>query len=137
MNGTPIKARVIFRYAVLQALGLVVFVTVLAAVRTWVAAFPWWLFWLLIALWIAKDVALYPCVWRSYDSLGGADAGPAVGSSGVARETLAPSGYLEIGGELWKAEVTGGAGVVDKGGKVRVTGRKGLILSVEPQNHAP
>ncbi len=129
---TCMKGRVILRYTILQALGLFVFVAALLFVRTWLISFPLWLFWLLIVLWVAKDVALYPLVWKSYDTGSCREPGPPVGVSGVARERLDPSGYIEVGGELWKAEVPEGSGAVEKGRKVRVTGRMGLTLFVEP-----
>ncbi len=135
VNDTCLKGRVILRYTVLQVLGLFVFVTALLFVRNWLIAFPLWLFWLLIVLWVAKDVALYPFVWKSYDTGSCREPGPPVGMSGVARERLDPSGYIEVGGELWKAEVPEGTGAVEKGRKVRVTGRTGLTLYVEPGDH--
>lgn len=126
------KGRVVLRYTVLQILGLFVFVSALLFVRTWLIAFPLWLFWLLIVLWVAKDAALYPLVWKSYDTGSSCEPGLPVGLSGVARERLDPSGYIEVAGELWKAEVPEGTGAVEEGQEVRVTGRKGLTLSVEP-----
>jgi membrane protein implicated in regulation of membrane protease activity len=135
MKGSPFKGAVIFRYAVLQVLGLVVFVVALLFIRNWFPVFPLWLFWILVVVWIAKDVALYPLVWKSYDTQGGRDPGPAVGATGVAKQRLEPSGYIEVGGELWKAEIAQGTGAVEPGQRVTVTGRKGLTLSVEPLDH--
>ena len=131
------KSGVIIRYAVLQLLGLVAFAGALLGVRHWLLSYPLWLFWLLVAVWMAKDVALYPLVWKSYDTHGAPDPGPAVGTTGVARQTLDPCGYVEIGGELWRAELNGEAGAVGRGGKVRVTGRQGLTLFVEPEGPEP
>ncbi|HPL88581.1 MAG TPA: hypothetical protein PLC21_15190, partial [Deltaproteobacteria bacterium] len=73
MKNTPFRGPVFFRYVVLQILGLIAFVMVLLFVRQWLFGFPLWLFWLLIAVWIAKDAALYPLVWRAYDTQGGRD----------------------------------------------------------------
>ncbi|HON37838.1 MAG: NfeD family protein [Desulfomonilia bacterium] len=129
---TCMKGGVILRYAILQIIGLFVFVIVLLFVRTWLIAFPLWLFWLLIVLWVAKDVALYPLVWRAYDTGSCREQGSPVGLYGVARDRLDPSGYIEVRGELWKAEILKGADAVEKGQEVRVTGRTGLTLSVEP-----
>lgn len=35
---------------------------------------------------------------------------------GIAKEKLDPSGYVQVRGELWKAEVWGGGPPVDAGG---------------------
>ncbi|MGI6388099.1 MAG: NfeD family protein [Desulfomonilia bacterium] len=132
MKETCMKGRVILRYTALQILGLFVFVTALLFVRAWLIAFPLWLFWFLIVLWVAKDMALYPFVWKSYDSGTCREPGMPVGMSGVARDRLDPSGYIEVRGELWKAEIREGTDAVEKGQEIRVTGRTGLTLSVEP-----
>ena len=135
MKNTPFRGPVFFRYVVLQILGLIAFVMVLLFVRQWLFGFPLWLFWLLIAVWIAKDAALYPLVWRAYDAQGGRDPGPYAGTTGVARQRLEPSGYIEVCGELWRAELTGSAKAVEAGRTVKVTGREGLTLFVEPEDH--
>ena len=56
------------------------------------------------------------------------------GARGIAQETLAPSGYILVRGELWRAEVMGSAPPIDKGKKVQVTGIRGLTLLVQPYN---
>ena len=83
----------------------------------------------------SKDAALYPLVWRAYDTQGGRDPGPCAGTTGVARQRLEPSGYIEVCGELWRAELTGSAKAVEAGRTVKVTGREGLTLFVEPEDH--
>jgi membrane-bound serine protease (ClpP class) len=55
-------------------------------------------------------------------------AGSMIGVTGVARERLAPSGQVHIGGELWRAVVEGES--VDEGRRVRVVGVDGLTLRV-------
>lgn len=59
----------------------------------------------------------------------GAEALP--GSTGVAQESFEDAGMVLVLGELWKAETTGAPVVKDT--RVRVTGRKGLTLLVEPE----
>ena len=128
---------VVVRYTALHLLGLVAFTGVLLAVQHWLLSYPMWLFCLLVAVWIAKAVAFYTLVWRAYDTHGAPDAGPLAGTLGVARQALDPCGYIEVGGELWRAEIKRGAGTVEKGRKVRVTGRRGLTLFVEPMDPEP
>jgi membrane protein implicated in regulation of membrane protease activity len=55
-----------------------------------------------------------------------------VGSEGIVQQDLAPEGYVQIRGELWKASST--AGGLKKGEEVIVTGIDGLKLTVERKN---
>ena len=50
----------------------------------------------------------------------------------VAKDRLAPSGYVEVHGELWQAEVMEGAPPVQSGESIRVRGIRGLTLIVQP-----
>jgi len=51
-----------------------------------------------------------------------------VGSEGFVQQDLAPEGYVQVRGELWKASSAGG--VVKKGEEVIITGIDGLKLTV-------
>ena len=53
----------------------------------------------------------------------------AVGAQGVASSALNPGGVVVVGGERWQATA---ARPVEAGAPVRVTGREGLRLTVEP-----
>jgi membrane-bound serine protease (ClpP class) len=53
-----------------------------------------------------------------------------VGRSATVIEACAPDGLVRLGGEVWKAHSSQGAGV---GESVRVTGIDGLTLEVEPE----
>jgi membrane protein implicated in regulation of membrane protease activity len=92
---------------------------------------PGWVFWGAIGLWAAKDAALFPLVWRAYESKR-SEEGRMVGEEGFAAESLAPSGYINVRGELWKAVLTGDSAPVQKGAKVKVCGQEGLTLIVTP-----
>lgn len=116
------------RYLVLQLPGAVLFVIVLILVRRW-ADLPAWLFFLLVALWVGKDGVLFPFVRKAYDPP--EDRNPMIGALGVAEDRLAPSGYVRIGGELWKAHIPGSRNAIDRGESVRVTDVEGLTLIVE------
>ncbi len=62
---------------------------------------------LLIALcWVAKDLLLYPLVWRSYCG-GISPIEKMIGQEGVVVEDLNPVGRVRVGGELWQAEAPG------------------------------
>jgi membrane protein implicated in regulation of membrane protease activity len=91
---------------------------------------PAWVIWSVVALWIAKDAALYPLLWRSFDPEYPAMSHSLDGEHGVATERLDPSGYVRVRGELWRAELARGARAVDKDERVQVQEMRGLTVIV-------
>ena len=81
-------------------------------------------------MWVAKDAALYPFVWRSYDPGYPATMHSLDGEHGVATERLDRSGYVRVCGELWRAELDRGARPVDKDEPVQVQATGGHTLIV-------
>jgi membrane protein implicated in regulation of membrane protease activity len=128
-----IKAAVYFRYIFLGALELVAVVLILILIRQWLAI-PQWLFWGGIAGWIAKEAALFPFVWRSYDQDAPSAAESLRGARGIAKSRLDPSGHVQVHGELWRAERTGGGPPIEAGSAVRIHRREGLTLIVTPDD---
>jgi membrane protein implicated in regulation of membrane protease activity len=118
------------RYVLLQAPGVLILVLVLILVRQWIGLSTLFICGL-VALWVAKDLILFPFLWRAYDS---DQQNQMIGTRGIAEERLAPSGYVYIHGELWQAEVMKGYPPIDRGETVRVRGINGLILLVQPDN---
>jgi len=57
---------------------------------------------------------------------------PDIGSRGRTTTQLAPTGYVKVGSELWKASSTGPD--IDEGEQVVVVGVEALTLLVAPQN---
>jgi len=129
------SAPIIGRYVLYQLPALVVLILILVFVRRWVDL-PGWLGWGLVALWVAKDVVLFPFTWRAYDRSGRqrVDLTQMVGALGIAEERLAPSGFVRVRGELWHAEVEGGGPPVERGEAVRVRDIHGLRLLVVPED---
>jgi membrane protein implicated in regulation of membrane protease activity len=125
--------RGVIKYSLLQLPALVFLALILHLIRLWVQM-PAWLIWGMVCLWVVKDVILFPFVWRSYDQDRLGDANLMVGLHGVAKDRLAPSGYVEVHGELWRAEVMEGAPFVESGGGIWVRGIRGLTLIVQPDN---
>jgi membrane-bound serine protease (ClpP class) len=118
------------RYILLQLPGAVLLVFALILARRWIDI-PTWLFWGLIVLWVGKDVVLFPFVRKAYEVQ--EDINPMVGARGVAVEKLAPSGFIRIEGELWKAEAAEGLLAIEPGDAVKVRDARGLTLIVEPE----
>ncbi len=123
--------RIFVRYLLFQLPGVVLLYLLLILARR-VVALPTWFIWGLVALWVIKDLILFPVVWRAYDRERRDDASSMVGSRGIAEDPLDPSGYIRVHGELWKAEVMGGSPSIGKGEKVTVRAIRGLTLLVEP-----
>jgi membrane protein implicated in regulation of membrane protease activity len=116
------------RYTLFQIPGWVLASTVCGALW-WAEILPAWAAGLLVALWVLKDAAMYPLVRKAYEATPtGSEC--LVGERGIARERLAPRGYVEVRGALWRAEVARGTRDVDPGEQVTVCGANGLTLFV-------
>ena len=112
----------------MPALALLILLLIL--VQRWVDL-PAWFIYGLIVFWIAKDVILFPFTWRAYDQDRNRAVNSMVGARGITKDRLAPSGYIQVHGELWRAEVMGNALPVERGETVRVQGIRGLTLLVQ------
>ncbi len=122
--------RILARYTLLQLPSLLLLIAVLVLLQNWLSL-PAWLVWTIVAIWLAKDILLFPLVWRAYDPSPHPSANTLIGQKGVARQDLRPSGYIEIRGELWQAETIGHRSL-NRGQSVRVVAMDGLTLQVEP-----
>lgn len=87
---------------------------------------------LLLALWIAKDFALFPILRVGYESSEPSATDGLIGALGTARERLDPQGYVRVGSELWRARLAEGHAPIESGGAVRVVAVDDLTLRVEP-----
>jgi len=104
MNKKKWSSRVLIRYWLLQLPALALLVLILIFAQRWVDL-PAWIFWGALVIWVVKDAVLYPFVWRAYDWDRSEGSNSMVGAKGIAKEPLAPSGYVRARGELWKAEL--------------------------------
>jgi membrane-bound serine protease (ClpP class) len=124
-------SRPLLRYSLLQVPDIALLALVLCALREWwdlgaVTA------WVLLALWIAKDAAMYPLVRRSLaDSSDRLGAAALIGAEGVVEQALAPRGWVRVRGELWQAESLS-PGALPAATRVRIRAVRGLELQVEP-----
>ncbi|MDX1706996.1 MAG: NfeD family protein [Desulfobacterales bacterium] len=133
LNLRDIPRSVYIRYILLNLPGLVAIILVLMIVQYWVVL-PRWLLATIIACWIIKDVLLFPFVWRSYDSKRPGRSRSMIGQRGIAKERLAPSGYVQVHGELWRAEKLGEGPPIEAGQPVRIVKMDGLTLFVKHMN---
>ena len=131
MNKRGWSARTVVKYVLLQLPAVALLILILILVRRWVY-FPTWFVWGLVAFWVAKDVILFPFVWRAYDREPPGEMNSIIGERGIAEDRLGPSGYIRVHGELWQGEVIGGGPPIDRGKGVKVRGIRKLTLLVQP-----
>jgi len=129
--------RVFARYLAFEAPSWVLLVVVLVVlVRVWdlslrVAA-------LMLALWVVKDLALFPALRIAYEPAGGSGgAENLIGTLGTVSVDLDPEGWVRIGAERWRARVARDQSPLPAGAAVRVTSVNGLMLRVEPLTRQP
>jgi membrane protein implicated in regulation of membrane protease activity len=126
------QARILIRYALFQIPGLALLVLILILIRRWIDL-PEWFCWGAIGVWLVKDIALFPFVWRAYDRDRLRELQSLVGTEGIVEERLAPLGYVRVHGELWQAEMIGDGSPVEEGEIVKIQKIGGLKLFVERQ----
>jgi len=131
------RKHAIKKYVMLQLPGLGALILLLVLVESW-TDLPGWVLWSAPILWVLKDIVLFPFVWRAYlPAL--SEESRLIGETGVAKQRLAPSGYIFIRGELWKAELEKSQRVdsVEEGEQVLVVGKEGFTLFVKPNVQRP
>jgi membrane protein implicated in regulation of membrane protease activity len=133
LNLKKIPKPIYFRYILLNIPGLVAVILILIIIRNWIVL-PVWLFWGILGLWIVKDAVLFPFVWRAYDWERPGRSRSMVGERGIAKERLAPGGYVQIHGELWRAVKIDNGPPIEMGQSVKIVKMDGLTLYVEPVN---
>lgn len=86
-----------------------------------------------LAVWVVKDMALYPFLRPHLFVDRGPPLGELVGKTGEVATPIAPDGYVRLGNERWRAINEEGAPLA-VGRKVRIVGSEGLTLIVTPAN---
>ena len=137
MKNPMLAERTLLRYALLQLPGITVLFVVLLLIRgTLGLPFLWMA--VIMALWVAKDMILYPFVWRAYGTPATENKNPLAGARGVVRVPLDPAGYIQVNGELWRARVPNGRPPIQKEETVEVVEKRGVELLVTPiRKHSP
>ena len=133
-----IPGRIYLRYLFFMIPGVVILILFLMIVEHWVAM-PSWLFWTVISLWLAKEVVIFPFVWHAHDPNRPGISRTMIGARGLVKERLDPVGYIQVAGELWKAEIIETERQIEKGEHVIVVRMEGLKLFVafeSPENQS-
>ena len=123
------KLRIFLRYTLLQLPSLIVVVLFVILLRQWVDI-PDYATWGFIGIWLLKDIALFPFLWRYYDPDHFRDRFAMVGRKGVALSSLDPKGYVQIRGERWQAKTDETELPIQAGEPVCVKEIKGIQLVV-------
>ncbi|MGD8760977.1 MAG: NfeD family protein [Desulfobacteraceae bacterium] len=128
-----IPGRIYLRYGLLMIPGTLVLVLILIVILQWISI-PSWLFWSIIGAWLAKDIIMFPYVWRAHDMSRPGISRSMIGECGIVKKRLDPSGYIQIGGELWRAESVEAGLPIEIGQVVKVIKMEGLKLYVRFEN---
>jgi membrane-bound ClpP family serine protease len=123
--------RIGVKYFLLQLPGMVTFALILLLVRQWMAA-PVYLLGALLGIWVAKDIFLFPVLWRFYDPYQYPDRFKMIGRRGFTLNRLNPDGYVLVRGERWQAAIRKGQPPVEQGREICVEAINGLKLTVSP-----
>jgi membrane-bound ClpP family serine protease len=126
-----IPGRIYLRYILINLPGVAVLLGILFLIKLRLAL-PGWAVAGVVAAWVLKDIVLFPFIWRSYDWDRPGISRTMTGSVGFVKEPLAPKGFVQIDGELWKAKTVDLEEVIERGATVKVVKRVGLTLQVEP-----
>ena len=92
---------------------------------------PQWLAVLGFVGWLLKDLLLYPFFRHAYEP-GVTGSARLVGSRGVAEGDLAPTGYIRVRGELWRAVASPADVVVRSGAEVEIVSAERMEVFVRP-----
>jgi len=124
------RGRTLARYTLFQIPDLILLgLALAAAVRWW--GFPVIVAYGVVALWIVKDVIMFPILRVAYESGSSGGVEGIRGALGVTTQPLVPSGYVRLGSERWKAELVPDSEPVSVGSAIRVVEVRGLTLIVE------
>jgi membrane-bound serine protease (ClpP class) len=125
------SSKILLRYFLLQLPGIF-FIAALIILLYLIKAVSFKVIWIVLAVWIIKDIVLYPLIWKSYDLSPNPGKASMIGRRGVALEAINPTGYVLVNGESWSARLKNKKSVIRKGEPVYVSDVQGLTLVVRP-----
>jgi len=124
-----ITIRIILKYTLFQMPEVLLFAAALTVAGRWMTIPPWF-FWGFLFFLLVKNIAIFPFVWRAYDSRDAKRLHQLIGKKGVVVEPLHPQGVVRVNGELWKAEVSDKTVQVNQDEPIRVEDVRGFCLIV-------
>lgn len=121
------------RYLLFQVPGWIITGVILLGLWNW-QYLPGWLAVICLVGWVLKDLTLYPLLRRGYELPAKNGVRALVGTRGVARDDLAPHGYVRVRGELWSAVVSPADRVINSGTEVEIVDAEGMKVFVRAVN---
>ncbi len=123
--------KVLLRYIILQMPVLILLIVIYIVSKNY-EVIPSHLLLIFLLLWLAKDIILYPFVWKAYIPRDIKESVSMLGKKGKAFTNIDPNGSVEVRGEIWNARTAKGNYPIRKHDMVRVVEVQGLTLLVEP-----
>ena len=120
--------RTLTRYYLFQIPGWLFAAVLLVVLQSWLGL-PAWVALTVLGVVVLKDVVCYPFLRKAYQ-LEASGAAQLVGQRGVARDTLDPTGYVYVHGELWRARAEPGAAAIPAGSEVTIVHGDRMMLTV-------
>lgn len=120
--------RTVTRYYLFQIPGWVLAAVLVTVLHAWLGL-PVWVALTVLGVVVMKDVICYPFLRKAYQ-LEASGAAQLVGQRGVARDSLDPTGYVYVHGELWRARTEPGAAAIPAGAEVKVVQGHRMTLTV-------
>ncbi len=120
--------RTLTRYYLFQIPGWLLAVVLVAVLHSGLGL-PAWAALTVLGVVVMKDVVCYPFLRKAY-RLEASGAARLVDLRGVARDSLNPTGYVSVRGELWRARTGPGATAIPAGAEVRVVQGHRMTLTV-------
>jgi membrane-bound ClpP family serine protease len=125
-----LNSKVILKYILIHLAEIAALVLVLLMIRYFVYVSTWIIV-VIIVLWVIKDIALFPKVWRAYAFDDNSPMRKLIGSEAIVVDSVNPAGHVRVRGELWKAEVRDRRYPAERGDRTRVVDIQGMTLIVE------
>jgi len=122
--------RTLLRYYLFQIPGWILAGALLVVLQAWLGL-PAWVSLTVLGVVVLKDVVCYPFLRKAYQ-LEASGAARLVGLRGVTRDSLDPTGYVYVHGELWRARIESGADAIPAGSEVKVVRGDRMTLTVAP-----
>ena len=120
--------RTLTRYYLFQIPGWMLAGALVAVLHAWLGL-PVWAALTVLGVVVMKDVVCYPFLRKAYQ-LEASGAARLVGLHGVARDSLDPTGYVYVHGELWRARTEPGAPAIPPGTDVKIVQGHRMTLTV-------
>ena len=127
--------RTLTRYYLFQIPGWLLAAALVAVLHGWLGL-PVWAALTVLGVVVMKDVVCYPFLRKAYQ-LEASGAARLVGLRGVARDSLDPTGYVYVHGELWRAKIEPGAAPISAGTDVRIVQGQRMTLTVVRDHALP